>query len=258
MNKRILYVIGIIAVLIAILCMQQCSLSRLKTDLAMKDNNINALKDTITETKNDLGQVQHEKSVLITSEKGLTDLNKELAAEVNAQSGKIAFLSKIVAGISTSHNGPQALTPKPRNPKANPCDTIATFDLPWNSDKEHDINNWRKLNGQTTFTMNKGIITSALNEVKTDEIAFDIVTGLEKKGDHYEIFVRSNYPGFKPTKIDGAFIPQKDLFPPQAKQKWSVGPTLSGGLGVCLTPTGLQPALFMGIGLGINYKFFGF
>jgi len=258
MNKRNLYVIGIIAILIAILCMQQCSLSHLKTDMAMKDNNINALKDTLTVSKNKLGQVQSEKSVLITSERGLKDLNKELADEVKAQSGKIAFLAKIVAGISTDHGGPQDIAAVPRDPKANPCDTIASFDLPWNSDKQYDINNWRKLNGQSTFTMNKGVITSATNEVKQDEIAFDIVTGLEKKDDHYEIFIRSNYPGFKPSKIDGAFIPQKDLFPPQAKQKWTVGPTFSGGLGACFTPSGMQPAIFVGVGLGISYKLFGF
>lgn len=258
MKNQKFYVIGLIAILIVILCMQQCSMSNLKTDLAMKENNVNALKDTITETKNKLGQVQFEKSVLISSEKGLKDLNADLASEVAAQKGKIAYLSKIIAGISTDHGGPTGVTPIPQDPTANPCDTIATFDLPWNSDKQYDINNWRKLNGKSTFTMDKGKITSATNEVKQDEIAFDIVTGLEKIDDHYEIFVRSNYPGFKPTKIDGAFIPQKDLFPPQAKQKWSIGPTFSGGVGACFTPTGIQPALYVGVGLGINYKFFGF
>lgn len=258
MNKRNLYVIGLIAILIAILCVQQCSMSNLKTDLAMKDNNMNALKDTIEETKNDLGQVQHEKSVLISSEKGLIDLNKEIASEVAAQSGTVAYLAKIVSGIMTDHGGPQNVNAQALNPKANPCDTIASFDLPWNSDKEYDINNSRKLNGIASFTMNKGIITKATNEIKQDEIKYDIITGLEKKDDHYEIFVRSNYPGFKPSKIDGAFIPQKDLFPPQAKQKWSVGPTFSGGIGACMTPSGVAPAIYVGVGLGISYKFFGF
>lgn len=258
MNKRNLYVIGLIAVLIAILCIQQCSMSNLKTDLAMKETNVNALKDTIVETKNDLGQAQFEKSVLISSKAGLAKLNKEIANEVAAQSGKIAFLAKIVGGITTNHGGPQGLTAIPRDPKANPCDTIAFFDLPWNSNKEYDLNNSRKLNGITSFTIDKGVITKASNEIMQDEIKYDIITGLEKKDDHYEIFIRSNYPGFKPSKIDGAFIPQKDLFPPHAKQKWSVGPTFSGGLGASYTPTGLQPTIFIGVGLGISYKFFGF
>jgi uncharacterized coiled-coil protein SlyX len=233
-------------------------MSNLKTDMAMKENNINALNDSVTETKNKLGKTQFEKSVLIATKAGLKDLNVDLVKEINAQKGKIAYLSKIAAGIATTHDGPTIIVPVPNSLNANPCDTIASFDLPWNSDKEYDINNYRKLNGVSKFTMNKGLITSATNEIKQDEIAFDIVTGLEKKDDHYEIFIRSNYPGFKPTKIDGAFIPQKDLFPPQAKQKWSVGPTFSGGLGACYTPSGLQPAIYVGVGLGISYKFFGF
>jgi hypothetical protein len=258
MNKQAVYSILLIVILIIILCVQQCSISNLKTDAAMNDINAAALKDTIKEVENKLGKTQFEKSVLIASKNGLKDLNADLAAEVNAQKGKIAYLSKIAAGISTNHNGPQIIIPIPHSSNANPCDSIASFNLPWNNDKQYDINNWRKLNGNSSFIMNKGIITSASNEIKQDEIAFDIVTGLEKKDDHYEIFIRSNYPGFKPTKIDGAFIPQKDLFPPQAKQKWSVGPTFSGGLGACFTPSGLQPAIYVGVGLGISYKFFGF
>lgn len=258
MNRKNFYVFAIIAFLIAILCIQQCSLSNLKTDMAMKDNNMRALQDTIKKTKNDLGQVQYEKSVLISSEVGLKELNSELAAEVKAQSGKIAYLSKIVSSIQTDHNGSTNIDTGLIGNNGNPCDSIANYTLPWNSDKTFDKNNFRKLNGITSFTMNKGIITNASNEVKHDEISFDIITGLEKKDDHYEIFIRSNYPGFKPSKIDGAFIPQKDLFPPQKKQRWSIGPTFSGGIGTAFTPSGVQPALYIGIGLGLNYGFIKF
>jgi hypothetical protein len=258
MKKQHFYIGVFIAILIAILCVQQCSLSNLKTDLAMKDNNMRALQDTIEETKNDLGQVQFEKSVLISSEAGLKELNSEIAAEVKAQSGKVAYLAKIVSGIQTQHDGPTNIDTGLIGKSGNPCDSIANYTLPWNSDKTFDANNSRKLNGVTSFTMNKGAITNATNEVKQDEMNFDIVTGLEKKDDHYEIFIRSNYPGFKPSKIDGAFIPQKDLFPPQKKQKWSIGPTFNGGLGAAFTPTGVQPALYVGVGLGINYGFIKF
>jgi hypothetical protein len=263
--KKEVYYVGLFIILIFILCWQQCNVSRLKTDLAMKDNNLKALTDTITETKNKLGQAQYEKSVLISSKKGLEDLNADLAKEVKAQAGKIAYLSKIVSGISTDHGGPIDITPI-QDPISqdyfgDPCDTstLASYRLPWNSDKQFDSINYRKLSGEAAFTMKNGKIVNATHQVLKDEINFDLVTGLEKKGDHYEIFVRSNYPGFKPSKIDGAFIPQSDLFPPQKKKQWTVGPAFNAGIGLAgTTLQNLSPVFYIGVGIGITKKWFQF
>lgn len=258
MNKKQLYYIGLVGVLVAILCMQQCNISRMKSDIQMREVNMRALQDTITVTKNRVGQLQYEKSVFVTSEKGLKDLNADLAKEVSAQKGTIAFLQKIVSTISTDHGGPIAVIPVPDDSVANPCDSVASYTLPWRSDADYDSLNFRRLRGELRLTMEKGSIVSTTSQILQDQISFDIVTGLEKKEDHYEIFVRSNYPGFAPSRIDGAFIPRADLFPPD-KKRWVIGPNMSGGLGVGGTSlNNMGPVIYVGVGLGVTYRVIAF
>ena len=264
MKKQITY-LAVLGVLILILCMQQCKISNLKTDMHTKELNLNALNDTISVKKNKLGQLQYEKSVLISTASGLKDLDANLSKEVNAQKGTIAYLQAVNAAINTDHETTD-ITPR-YTPSidatgkivAPSCDSALSFNLPWRADKQFDTINFKKLAGVTKFTIKNGIITKATSQVDEDLTSFNIVTGLEKvkesgKPDHYEIFIRSGYPGFKPTKIDGAFIPQKDLFPPQANHHWVFGPTFSIGYGATNTGVGS----FFGVGLGISYKLFSF
>jgi len=247
----------LIALIVAVLLMlHQCGARKnAELDLAMANNNIHALSDTITQATNKLGNVQYEKSVLITSEKGLKDLNQDLANEVKAQSGKIGYLQKVVSTINTTHDNIITVFDTVFQ-KANSCDTAVPFLLTWNANKQYDVNNFRKLNGTTAFTIDKGILSNPFTTITEDILGFDLVTGLEKKDDHYEIFIRSNYPGFKPTKIDGAFIPQKDLFPTEKSKRWNFGIGLQAGLGAGFTT--LTPTWFFGIGLGIQYTLFRF
>jgi hypothetical protein len=104
--------------------------------------------------------------------------------------------------------------------------------------------------------MNKGKLINPSVKITNDIIGFNIITGLKKNNEFYEIFVRSDYPGFKPTKIDGAFIPQKDLFPTQKKYHWNIGPTFNIGLGVPMST--IEPVIYVGVGIGISYTWFKF
>lgn len=253
-DSRIILMAGI--VILFLLLLQQCGARKnAEIDLAMANNNIHALNDTIEQTKNKLGDVQYEKSVLITSEKGLKSLNAELATEVDAQKGKVAQLTKIIAILSTPHVGPVTGT---GTVQGNPCDSLGTYIAEWKSLQQFDANNFRNLSAKTSLKVQKGVVLGSTTDILTDELGFDIITGLEEQKDgHYEIFVRSNYPGFKPTKIDGAFIPRDKLFPPQKQKRWSVGAGLQAGVGIGgLVKAG--PVWYVGVGLGIQYTFFRF
>lgn len=246
--------VAAIAVLIFLFSAKSCSNRNLKSELETAKKNLAALQDTIEETQNRLGQVQYEKSVLVTSKKGLEDLNAELAEEVKAQKGKVAYLQSVVARFSTPSPGPITVVPVPSTDK-NPCDTTVTYDFPWDFSQRFDPNNYRSLRGNTRVTISMGQIVSSNAEVLEDDLGFNLVTGLEKRKDHYEIFIRSDYPGFKPSKIDGAVIPQDDLYPKTEERKWSVGPSFNAGIGVAPWPTP-QPVIYIGVGFGLNYSIF--
>lgn len=253
-NPKIIMMI-VIAILVAALCIQQGCIRNLKLDQAKSEQNIAVLLDTIRTSKNKLGQIEFEKNVLVSSKKGLEDLNADLSKQVNAEKGKVAYLSHIVAEIRTKYDS--MINIPAISFGGNPCDTIVNYDMPWKFSKTYDQYNYKKLEGVTSFTMDKGKMIKSGAKVTEDVIGFNIVTGLKKNGDYYEIFVRSDYPGFKPTKIDGAFIPQKDLFPTQKKQHWSIGPTFNASLGMGVYPN-VTPMIYVGVGLGINYSWIKF
>jgi hypothetical protein len=244
-------------VVLALLLLQQCGATRnAKTDLAMANQNIFALNDSIRISKNRVGELQYEKGVLITSEKGLRDLNEELYNELKKQRDDIAFLQKIVGKLSTPV--PQQPIPGTGGVTGRPCDSIGTYYAEWEDYRQFDADNYRRLKAKTDITVKYEKVTDVKTSILTDEIGFDLITGIKENSDgNFEIFVKSNYPGFTPTKIDGAFIPRKDLFPPQKKKNWSVGvgPQIGVGVGGLATP---GPVWYFGLGLGLQYTFFRF
>lgn len=246
-----LLMLGVILIL-AVLLLQQCGATRnVKTDLAMANQNIFSLNDSIRLSKNRIGKLQYEKGLLVTTEKGLRDLNEELFKELKSQKEDIAFLQKIVGRLSTPL--PQQPIPGTGGVTGNPCDSIGTYYAEWEDFRQFDVDNYRRLKAKTDITVQSRKVTDVKTSILTDEIGFDLITGIKENEDgNFEIFVKSNYPGFTPTKIDGAFIPRSELFPPQKKKNWSVGVGPQVGVGV----GGLEkpgPVWYFGIGLGIQY-----
>jgi hypothetical protein len=251
-----LLMMGAIVVLVLLL-LQQCGATRnAKTDLAMANQNIFALNDTIRVAKNRADELQYEKGMLITSEKGLKDLNENLYNELKKQRGDIAFLQQIVGKLSTPK--PDGPIPGTGGVTGNPCDSTGTYFAEWEDYRQFDSLNYRRLKAKTDIKVFKKKVTDVKTEILTDEIGFNLITGIkENKEGNFEIFVKSDYPGFVPTRIDGAFIPRKDLFPPQKKKNWSVGvgPQIGVGVGGLATP---GPVWYFGVGVGLQYTFFRF
>lgn len=258
MTKAQHIVFIVIAIIIIILFkLQNDKLEQARADLAQIELNNKALLDTIEITKNRVGQLQYEKSVFITTQQNLENLSKELSKELIAQKGTIAFLQKIVSSIVTQHNE-TAVIPILNDSSSNPCDSIAAYTFPWQSDVFYDSLNFRNLSGELKFTMDHGIIVQSSSKVTQDITSFDLITGLEKKDDHYEIFVRSNYPGFSPSRISGAFIPQKDLSLLD-KRKWVFGPSLNFGIGAGgISTKNIGPVVYVGAGFSVTRKWLSF
>jgi hypothetical protein len=250
-TKEIIYIIAIL-LLVSITAVQCNRNIDLQTDLEKSEVNIEAMQDTITASKTREGKLQYEKATFVTTEKGLRDLNADLAKEVAEQKGKVAQLNKIIAILSTPKPGPIGGA---GSVSGKPCDSIGTYTASWESFAKFDENNFRKLAATTTITVDRAKVKNVITDITQDDLGFDLITGLEKKEGGYEIFVRSNYPGFRPTKIDGAFIPQKDLFPQEKKKRYSLGFGPQIGLGLSST---MQPTIYFGAGIGLQYSIFKF
>ena len=250
-DSRLILLGGI--VILVLLLFRQCEATKFASSETQRyKNNVAALSDTIEATKNKLGKTQYEKSVLVASYDELKDLNSDLTSEIDAQKGKVAQLTKLVAILSTPHVGP---IPGTGTVEGNPCDSIGgSYIAEWKDMEVYDVNNWRTLAGKTTIKVKGGKLIANETLISDDQIGFDLITGLEKKTDHYEIFVRSNYPGFKPTKIDGAIIPVNDLIPTPPNKPWSLGAGFQVGGGI--TSNGVGG--YIGIGISLQYTLLKF
>lgn len=140
-----------------------------------------------------------EKKVLIADKKELIALNSQLADDLAYIKGnpKIIIKEKIVIKHDTLE-----------------VESIVYIDLDsniiisWDLDTAYDDSNYRRLSGNTKlFNLDSNL--SALTYITRDEIGISLLTGLSKTRDGYEIFVKSNYPGFKINNLEGAIIDRK-------------------------------------------------
>ena len=180
-DSRLILLGGI--VILVLLLFRQCEATKnASSETQRYKNNVAALADTIEETKNKLGKTQYEKSVLVASYDELKDFNSDLTTEIDAQKGKVAQLTKLIAILSTPHPEP---IPGTGIVEGDPCDSIGgSFISDWNSKQTFDANNWRILAGKTTIDVKGGNLIKNETLITEDQIGFDLITGLEKKTDH--------------------------------------------------------------------------
>ena len=250
---RLILLAGI--VLLGLFLFRQCEETKsLKSDLANAKNNQAALVDSVRVSKNRAGELQYQIRSFISTAEELKTLNAELFNEVQKQKGQVAQLTKIIGRLTTVH-----VDPIPGNTTASgqPCDSLGgSFVTKWESYKQYDSINSRMLKGETTVKLKDKKVVNSETNILIDDISFDLVTGLTQVNDHFEIFVKSNYPGFKPTSIKGTFIPTDKLCPKDPPKKWSFGAGPQIGVGV--TGPGVSLGYYFGVGLSIQYTLFKF
>lgn len=245
-NKRLVLLIGLF--LIVFLFLRQCNkVNNLSENNDILLQNEAYYKDSLKLVNNKVGELQFERAVLITTSKKLKKDSSDLSLELKKQKGHIVYLNNIIIKL-----------------KNTPPDTIyneivkyhnGLYGLKWKLD-EGDQLNYRILEGESRFQItDSGKVIPNLTIFSKDEIGISLYTGLVEKKGQLNIFVKSAYPGFVVTNLDGALIDPKNstvlknLMP---KHTWVLGPSVS--IGLMYNPKKNNVGPYIGIGIGITRR----
>lgn len=215
--------------------------------------NVFTLNDSLRTYKDKTGHLVYEKGALISENGDLKKLNVDLANEVkNLKDNPLVIIKTVVKVVHDT----TYIEIKSTNPGRWNGNTF-TQNFEWDLNNKYSLENYRLIEGNfdiyvdSTFKLS----TSKMKIVK-DEFSMGMSTGFtENKDGLLEIFVKSDYPGFKVSKLDGALIdPKKSdvlkkYFPPK---RWGLG--IYTGYGVSINPVTLSPASGIQIGIGIQYN----
>lgn len=217
------------------------------------EQNVFTLKDSLRTYKDKTGRLVYEKGALISEKDDLKKLNVDLANEVkNLKDNPLVVIKTVVKVVHDT----TYIEIKSTNPGRWNGNTF-TQNFEWDLNNKYSKENYRLIEGNfdvyvdSTFKLS----TSKMKIIK-DELSMSMSTGFtENKDGLLEIFVKSDYPGFKVSKLDGALIDPKksdvlkNYFPPK---RWGLGVYV--GYGVSINPVTLSPASGIQIGIGVQYN----
>jgi len=215
--------------------------------------NVFTLKDSLRVYKDKTGKLVYEKGALISENKDLVKLNADLANEVkNLKDNPLVVIKTVVKIVHDT----TYIEIKPTNSGKWNGNTF-TKNFEWDLSNKYSSENYRLIKGNFDVYIDSSfkLSTSKMKIIK-DELNMSMSTGLtENKDGFLEIFVKSDYPGFKVSKLDGALIdPKKSevlkkYFVPK---RWGLG--IYGGYGISLNPITFLPTSGIQIGIGIQYN----
>jgi len=218
--------------------------------------NISALQDSIRvyETKN--GHLVYEKKSLISDKKNLGDYSKKLESEIKKLKDNPIVIINYNTEIITENIDISVISDSINKYWANDS-SYSVMTHSWLFDTIYNPNNYRKMNGIfTTKTLRGGDVSVSKFRIVRDEIGMSFTTGLtESRNGMLEIFITSDFPGFKPTNIEGALInPReskviKSFFPPK---RWGLG--IQGGYGLYVDIHKNRVGHAFNLGVGVNYN----
>ena len=220
----------------------------LKAQLVASEQNIKALNDTIVVVKDNAGKEESNKLAFITSQASdLKRLNDSLYKTVQQIKGKVNTIevikteikhdtvTKLISVVDTSND---------------------SIKISFKHDTVYSFGNFRNIEGNSIFDKKTGISSTFLIK---DDIGVKLTTGIKDmdKGKPV-IFVKSDYPGFTITSLDGAVI-NPNLF--QKKKtlfdRFSFGVNLSySPLSYDLTSKNFGFKNQITLGGGIGFKIF--
>lgn len=218
----------------------------LDRNIAISEQNIKALNDSVRVSKTKNGKLEYSINTLISDKSDLGKLSENLANQLKNEKGKVHELNQIVANIKP--NDTIVIT-----------NTIIKYPngdcgLAWKYDTTYDKNNFRRIEGESQFRLDKMGVIPMNTYITKDEVNFNLITGLREKDGNVEIFANSNYPNLVITNLEGAIIDPKThpLLKKFTKQKrWGVGPYVGVGVNSNLT-------FNMQVGVGITMSLIRF
>lgn len=220
-NKIATGAIAVVLVLSLVQCRQCNNTQVLKKKLAVAEHNLNAANDTIRYVKDREGKAEYDKLAFLTNKVGnLEKLNSDLAAEVKKINGKVSSIIKADVQIKeVEKQVPFAVTTQL-------TDSLVTANF--HLDTIYSPGNFRKLSGFTQYNLRNSQSTGALTQF---ELSMRFNTGIKNldKGKP-EIFLKSDYPGFTVTALDGAIL-DPSLFSKKPKAK-----LITTGINIGWTP----------------------
>lgn len=247
---------NVLIVILALCIIYFRSCGKSSIDIDMYEQNIAALTDSLRVYKDKTGQLVYEKNALISSEKDLKNLNKELGEQIkNLKDHPIVVIETDGTIVHDTVNIPVSAG----IPWYDKDHTVKNVSFSWKHDTLFTKNNYRKISGNYLVQVDTSWNVSSKNFMITqDEIGISFTTGLtESKNGTLEIFVKSPYPGFKPTDVNGALIDPrtsdviKKFFPPE---RWSIGPYV--GYGVYFDPVKMTMGSGINAGISVSYGIF--
>lgn len=245
-KNRYSVVVTILAIIFAFVNLIQFNRNEItKKKLAVAEHNLQVINDTLRITLDKAGKAEANKLAFLMDEiSDLKNLNTALYNELKNIKGK----------VSTVIQGDVQIIEKlvPFIVKAELADSTVRVDFKF--DTAYSPGNFRKLAGYTKYNIANGHAEG----VKTqDEIGIKFTTGIKNldKGKP-EIFLKSDYPGFTVTALDGAVI-DPNLFKKPKQKKLSVG--LHVGYSPLYYNFDTKKSGFTNQitgGVGLNYKLF--
>ena len=201
--------------------------------------------DSIRITKDNASKAEANKlAYYVKSNSDLQKLNKDLALEVKNTKGKVSTIVKEQVKIVTDTVYLAS--------KTIIDETDSTITTDFNFDTTYNPGNFRKLKGFAKYDYKTKQSSAQLN---TDKIGIAIVTGIKNldKGKP-EIFVRSEYPGFAITQLDGAVL-DPNIFKSNKQRRISLGIQLGfSPISYNLSTKALTTVSQITAGVGLNYR----
>lgn len=245
-NKRALIMIIAVAGLILynVHLYKNALISKKKAEVA--EHNLAVANDTIRIIKDRQGRIEYTRLAYLTDKiSNLEKMSQNLASEVKGIKGTVTTIIQGQVKIVEK--------PVPFIVRGELVDsTVTTY---FNYDSVYSPGNYRKLSGYTKYNLRDGVVVA---QKQIDETGIKFTTGIKDldKGKP-EIFLKSDYPGFSVTKLEGAQLDPK-LFEPKVKVPL-ITPTLSVGYTpVLYSPTNKQITLEnrFGITIGVGFNLF--
>lgn len=227
--------------------------NRNNTQQKTYEQNIAALTDTIRSYESKTGKLIFERAAFISENNSIKNLNSKLYDEIQHLNDNPIVVIKTNTVVVRD----TVEIPILSKDSITWTDTEYTQNFNWVSREDFDDNNYRLIEGNFDVLVDSAYqISTSKMRLTRDELGISLTTGLTENRDGLlEIFVRSDYPGFQPTTLDGALIDPgksevlKRYFPPK---KWSLG--AYAGYGVYVDPINSTQGTGVSIGLGIQYN----
>jgi len=209
----------------------------LKEEAAIHGKNLAAMNDTITTERLKSGALQVSIDGYVAGAIDLENYNAELAAEVEAQKGKVITLNRIVFNLKQDTADLREYIRNLPDPEPPQQLNDSTWEVSWATAYVYDSVNYDRYDGKTQVRLRGpvklGLVSVAHNQTYLTyrDSQMKLVWGQEWEGKgknkQLRIYARTEHPAFKASLLDGTYA---DL--PKERhwfQGFGIGPTLNIG-----------------------------